>query len=33
MIPLRLDYPSLEEQVQRVDAFLGAINGDAPDAG
>ncbi len=29
MIPLRLDYPSLEEQAQRVDAFLGTINGDA----
>jgi hypothetical protein len=31
MIPLRLDYPSLEEQAQRVDAFLGAINGDTLD--
>jgi len=31
MISLRLDYPSLDEQAQRVDAFLGAINGDTVD--
>ena len=31
MIPMRLDYPSLEEQAHRVNAFLGAINGDTVD--
>jgi hypothetical protein len=32
MLTLRMDHPSLDEQVHRVEAFLGAINGDAPDA-